>query len=116
MQHTQAHGSNSLGEVFPLAGDVSHLKLELRSGKPGVWRLRPKLAQLLRARSRLLLLLLMSGSILLLLIVHTVLTSNVYWENFLRVQASAILPEIITTYTGVAVNVKSSSGVTNVKL
>ena len=45
----------------------------------------------------------------------SVLTYNVHRENFLRVQASAILPEIILTYTGVVVNVKSSSGVTNVK-
>ena len=44
------------------------------------------------------------------------LTYNVYWENFLRVHASAIMPEIIPTYTGVAINVKSSSGVTNVMI
>ena len=40
----------------------SHLKIELGSGEPGVWRLRPKLTQLHLARSRLL-----SASILLLL-------------------------------------------------
>ena len=46
----------------------------------------------------------------------SVLTYNVYRDNFLRLHASAILPEIIPTYTGVAVDVKSLSGVTNVKI
>ena len=67
-----------MGKTFPLAGDVSYLKLELRSGEPGVWRLQPKLAQLHLARPWLLLL--KSGSILLLLNVHTMLTLNVYRE------------------------------------
>ena len=43
-QHTEAHGSDSVRKALPLAVDVSHLELELCSGKPGVWRLRPKLA------------------------------------------------------------------------
>ena len=45
-----------MGETFPLAGDVSHLKLELRSGESSVGRLRPELAQLHLAQSWLLLL------------------------------------------------------------
>ena len=33
-------------EGVPLAGDVGHLELEFRGGKPGIWSLRPEITQL----------------------------------------------------------------------
>ena len=46
MQHGESHSSDGAGKALPLTGDVGHLKLQLSCGKPGVGRLRPKLAQL----------------------------------------------------------------------
>ena len=60
----ETHGSNCIGEVLPLTGDVGNLELELSSGEPGVRSLRPKFSQLDLALPLLLLLLLMyTGSL-----------------------------------------------------
>ena len=47
-----------VGEAVPFAGDVGHLELEFRGGKPGIGSLRPEITQLdLALPGRLLLLL-----------------------------------------------------------
>ena len=55
-QHVESHGAHCVGEPVPLAGDVGHLELKFRGGKPGIWSLRLEITQLDFALLRLLLL------------------------------------------------------------
>ena len=44
-QHVEPLGPHRVGEAVPLTGDVGHLELKFRGGKPGIWSLRPENTQ-----------------------------------------------------------------------